>query len=134
MDAARTSLARPSTLIEALALLSVHTLRDQAWLTATVQGLGDPTLWLAEPYRVEDESRTAWSGERVMSGWVAQAWLGTPQETAFLWPTSTGWLGRHPLVPTWDRAAIATDLADWSDRLANPAGPVPNLDLGVCRR
>ena len=133
VDEGRASLGRPSTLIEALVLLSVHTLRDQAWVTATVQGLGDPTLWLAESYRVEDESRTAWSGERVMSGWVAQAWLGTPQETAFPWLASSRWLGRHPLVPTWDRAAIATDLADWIDRLANPAGPVPNLDLGPLR-
>ncbi len=127
------SLGRPSTLIEALVLNSAHNLRDHAWLTATVQGLSDPTRWLAEPYRVEDESRTAWSGERVMSGWVAQAWLGTPQETAVSWPTSTRWLGRHPLVPTWDRAAIATDLVDWLDRLENPAVPVLDLDLTVGR-
>ena len=133
VDEGRASLGRPSTLIEALVLNSAHTLRDQAWLTATVQGLGDPTLWLAEPYRVEDESRTAWSGERVMSGWVAQAWLGTPQETAFSWPASTRWLGRHPLVPTWDRAAIATDLVDWLNRLENPTGPVLDLDLSVVR-
>ena len=128
VDAARASLGRPATLVEALMLISVHALRDQAWLTATIQGLGDPTPWIAEPYRVEEEGRTAWAGERVMIGWGAKAWLEVPQQATSALPQGARWFGRHPLVSSHDRTSTAADLADYLDQLALPTGWVMNLD------
>jgi hypothetical protein len=96
VDAAVRISARPTTLIETLVGNSVRAIRDQAWLAACVQGLGDPTAWLGETPPNGELLAAGWQGEAIMQAWLAQQWLER---------------GSHPLLLGADRAWGATEIA-----------------------
>ncbi|MCK6488464.1 MAG: hypothetical protein L6R48_09080 [Planctomycetes bacterium] len=113
VDRAHRLSARPVTLIGGLVAISVAGIRDQAWLAACIQGLGDPAPWLAEV--PGDPLAAAWRGERLLyQGYVAECWLQPRQVRDLGFHQPWTFLGPHPLQPSWDRAYAAEDLVQAS--------------------